>query len=189
MAAIHQGRQFVSAATGESSEEFALTTDGVATNTYARDVEKDRGVGMEFTLKAPETPVPEVYWSPDSTHVVAIRTQAGTQRTVYYVESSPPDQFQPKLHSYPYLKAGDVVPFTIPHLFDVAAKKEIPIKQDLFPNQWAVEEFRWKPDSSSFMFLYNQRGHQVLRMLDLDANTGEVKPIIEEHSATFIDYV
>jgi dipeptidyl-peptidase 4 len=47
---------------------------------------------------------------------------------------------------------------------------------------------RWAPDSSRFTFLYNQRGHQVLRIIAVDAETGEARTIVEERSETFIDY-
>ena len=112
----------------------------------------------------------------------------GTQRKVYLIESSPEDQLQPKLLSYPYLKPGDNVPISKPHLFSVETKKEIPVDDALFKNPWSIDDVRWDPDSSRFTFLYNQRGHQVLRILAVDARTGGVKPIVDEVSKTFIDY-
>jgi dipeptidyl aminopeptidase/acylaminoacyl peptidase len=143
---------------------------------------------MNYDSRDPETPAPEVYWAPDSRHFVAMRVQPGTQRRVYLVESSPEDQLQPKLDSYPYLKPGDQVPIRKPHLFDVEAKKEIPVSDALFPNPWTISDVRWKTNSTYFSFLYNQRGHQVLRIVSVDAETGAAKPIVDEHSATFIDY-
>ena len=136
--------------------EYALTFDATLSDSYVRDLEQDRAVGMQFNLPDLETPVPEVFWSPDSKHVVAIKTRAGTTRRVYYVESSPKDQLQPKLHSYPYLKPGDDVPIQIPHLFNVEARREIPVKQDLFTNPWSTGEVRWAPDSTRFTFLHPQ---------------------------------
>ena len=47
---------------------------------------------------------------------------------------------------------------------------------------------RWEPDSKRFTFLYNQRGHQMLRIIAVDAETGEARAIIDEQSPTFIDY-
>ena len=38
------------------------------------------------------------------------------------------------------------------------------------------------------MFLYNQRGHQILRVIAVDAATGKVQTIVDEQSPTFIDY-
>jgi dipeptidyl aminopeptidase/acylaminoacyl peptidase len=129
-----------------------------------------------------------VDWSPDSKNVVVLRTKKGDDRKVYLIESSPADQVQPKLQSYEYLKPGDRVAVSKPHLFDVAGKREIPIDDSLFPNPWAVEEVRWVPDSSRFTFVYNQRGHQVLRIIGVDAATGKANGIVDEQSRTFIDY-
>ena len=46
----------------------------------------------------------------------------------------------------------------------------------------------WAKDSSCFYFLYNQRGHQIVCLLSIDAASGTVKPIIDEQSKTFICY-
>ncbi|MFO1487624.1 MAG: DPP IV N-terminal domain-containing protein [Verrucomicrobiota bacterium] len=156
-----------------SSNEFALTTNGNSTNSYAR---------------SNGSPVPEVFWSPDSRHLVALRNQPGSDRRVYVVESSPADQLQPKLQSFDYLKPGDRVPISQPHLFDVDAHQEIALNDSLFTNPWSITDLRWDPDSGRFTFLFNQRGHQTLRILAVNAQTGDVKPIVEEHSKTFIDY-
>ncbi len=136
----------------------------------------------------PDTPTPEVFWAPDSKHFVAMRLQPGTHRNVYLVESSPEDQLQPKLDSYPYLKPGDQVPIRKPHLFDVEAKKEIPTSDLLFSNPWSISDVRWSSNSMWFTLLYNQRGHQVMRIVAEDAQTGAARAIIDERSDTFIDY-
>jgi dipeptidyl-peptidase-4 len=172
---------------GTGAEE-RLTYDANPNDSYARNAEFARGINMEFDTRDAETPAPEVFWSPDSKHLVAMRLKPGTQRRVYQVESSPDDQLQPKLQSYPYLKAGDQVPISKPHLFDVTAKKEIPVADTLYPNPWSIDDVRWSPDSSRFGFLYNQRGHQALRIIAVDAQTGVAQPIVDEESKTFIDY-
>ena len=150
----------------KSGEEVALSDDGTADNPYGS----------------------RVYWSPDSNKLVALRTAKGTERKVFFVEAAPKDQLQPKLHSYNYRKPGDDIPITKPHLFDVEARKSIPISDELFPNPWSIGEIRWQPDSSRFTFLYNQRGHQTLRIVAVDAATGEATAIVNEQSKTFIDY-
>jgi dipeptidyl aminopeptidase/acylaminoacyl peptidase len=171
-----------------AASETRLTTEGCATNSYARNEEATRAIEMEYDHPDPESPTPEVFWSPDSKHFVALRHQPGSFRRVYLIESSPSDQLQPKLDSYPYLKPGDNVPINKPHLFDVAAKREIPVSDDLFANPWSIDDVRWDPDSTRFTFLFNQRGHQALRVLAVDAATGAVQPVIDETSQTFIDY-
>ncbi|MGN6554079.1 MAG: DPP IV N-terminal domain-containing protein [Verrucomicrobiota bacterium] len=171
-----------------TGKEQPLSYDANPSSTYKRNAEADRAIELEYDRSDPERPLPEVYWSPDSRHLVAMRLQPGTQRRVYLVESSPEDQLQPKLVSYPYLKPGDNVPVRKPHLFEVATTKEIKLDDALFSNPWSVDEVRWKPDSTRFTFLYNQRGHQVLRILAVNAASGSVQPVVEERSETFICY-
>src|SRR5207247_724096 len=176
----------------ESGKEFALTTDAGGRETYGRDDYRDKaeGGGVDSDEARPDrrSEVPEAYWSPDSKKLVANRTRRAPGHTIYLIESSPKDQVQPKLHSLQYLKPGDEIPLPKPHLFDVESRKEVPLKDELFATPWSVSEFRWAPDSSRFTFLYNQRGHQVLRIVAVDARSGEAKPMVDEKSVTFIDY-
>ena len=173
------------------TNETPLTTEGCATNSYARNEQATRAIEMEYDRRDPETPQPEVYWAPDSRHFVAMRQQPGTDRRIYLVESCPADQLQPKLKSYPYLKAGDNVPISKPHLFCVDPKREIPVDDDLFANPWSIDDVRWDAEATNsmrFTFVFNQRGHQALRVLAVDAASGAVQPIIDETNQTFIDY-
>ncbi len=157
-------------------------------NLYVRDLDE----GEEFSLSTDGNPEDEysgrVFWSPDSKKLVALRTKKGDNRKVYFVESSPKDQLQPRLHSFTYPKPGDRIPISMPQLFDVSARKHIPMSNELFPNPWSVSDFRWDSDSRRFTFVYNQRGHQVLRVIAVDVETGAARAIIDEQSDTFIDY-
>ena len=130
----------------------------------------------------------DVTWSPDSKKVVAMRVAAGSKRSVHLIESSPRDQLQPRLKSHDYLKPGDRVPVARPHLFDVEARREIPIPDDLAPEPWSLDEVRWAPDSNLFTYQYNQRGHQLLRLIAVDAATGRSRTVVEDRSPTFVDY-
>ncbi len=127
-------------------------------------------------------------WSPNSKEIMAYKVRPGEDHKIYFVESSPSDQFQPKLQTRDYLKPGDQLPFKSPQLFIVDSKKQILIATDLFSEQYELSGIEWKDDSSAFTFEYNQRGHQVYRVLEVNATTGKVKVIIEETSPTFVDY-
>ncbi|QJW96220.1 DPP IV N-terminal domain-containing protein [Frigoriglobus tundricola] len=129
-----------------------------------------------------------VYWAPDSKKLVAIKTKAGGDRHVTLVESSPRDQLQPKTSTYFYLKPGDAIPLPKPHLFDVESAKEVPVSDALFPNPWDVSYEHWGPDGKHFYFVYNQRGHTVMRVLAIDAETGKVTAVVNEECKTFFDY-
>ena len=127
-------------------------------------------------------------WSPDSKKIVAFRRRPGYERLVHYVESSPTDQLQPKHTTNFYRKPGDVVDFDVPVVFDVASKQQYSGDISLFPNPYANTQLEWRKDSSAVTFEYNQRGHQLYRVLEVDAATGKTRTLIEETSKTFVEY-
>lgn len=129
-----------------------------------------------------------IKWSPDGKKIMAYKVRPGDDRKIYFVESSPEDQFQPKLQSRDYLKPGDELPFKSPQLFLVDAKKHIPIPTDEFSHQFRLNSIEWREDSRAFTFEYNQRGHQAYKVIEVDATTGNVKVLVSETSDTFIDY-
>jgi len=129
-----------------------------------------------------------IQWSPDSTKIAAYRRRPGYQRMVNYVQSSPSDQLQPKSSSMYYQKPGDVVNLDQPELFDVASKKATVVDDALFPNPYSNGALQWRHDSRAFTFEYNQRGHQLYRVIEVDASTGKARAVIEEASKTFVDY-
>jgi dipeptidyl aminopeptidase/acylaminoacyl peptidase len=143
----------------------------------------------------------DYHWSPDSSRLVAFRTEAAQQHNVTLVESSPKEQLQPKLHVEDYLKPGDKISHPRPVLFDIAHRKAMAIADSLFPNPWSLPPLdnisaraggdtgvTWAADSSRFFFAYNQRGHQLMRVLSVDGASGEAKSLFEDRSATFIHY-
>jgi dipeptidyl aminopeptidase/acylaminoacyl peptidase len=171
-----------------TGRERPLSLEGNANDSYHRDVQRSRLVGMAYDRPDFPASLPEVYWSPDSRYLVALRTRAVTPRTVYMVEAAPEEQLQPKLHSYPYLKPGDDIPVGTPHLFDVERGCEIPLDQTRFAHPWSIGDIQWQPDSSTFTFLYNQRGHQVMRVLAVDVPRGTLRAVVDESCETFFCY-
>ena len=146
----------------------ALTKDGTAADAYTADV----------------------FWSPDSEAFVAYRSTPGGDRRVTLVESSPKDGVQPKTSTYFYLKPGDDIPQARPYLFDVATKSAVKLTGDvaLFDNPWDLSYEHWSPDSKGFSVLVNPRGHQSMRLLRIDAKTGNVTAVVHEVCPTFFDY-
>ena len=129
-----------------------------------------------------------IAWSPDSTMIAAYRVKPGYRREVHYVESSPEDQLQPKHSSRVYAKPGDVLDVEQPVLFDVAGKTQIVIDRTLFPNAYAMSDLVWWKDGRAFTFEYNQRGHQIYRVIEVDARTGKARAVISEEPETFFSY-
>jgi len=151
----------------DASQQFMLSADGSEGSYYARNT---------------------IEWSPDSKRLVIYRIRPGHRRVIHYIESSPADQLQPEYPTMVYPKAGDVLDLEQPVMFDVAAKREYLIDNALFPNPFDISGAAWWKDSRGFTFQYNQRGHQVFRVIEVDAATGTARSLISEESKTFVDY-
>ncbi len=141
----------------------------------------DGSEGNYYTLRS-------VAWSPDSKRLVAYRTRPGYRREVHFIESSPADQLQPKHSTIVYAKPGDTLDHPRPVLFEVESKNARLIDDTLFPNPYNLTPPVWWKDGRGFTFEYNQRGHQVYRVLEVDAATGQARALISEESRTFVDY-
>jgi dipeptidyl aminopeptidase/acylaminoacyl peptidase len=150
----------------KAGEAIQLTADGTAEDGY-------RG---------------RVYWSPDGKKLVVMKRQAGDERRVTIIDSTPDDQVQPKTDSYFYLKPGDRVAIDRPVLFDIDSKQEIELSYDLAENPFRTSGVRWKRDSSAFTYEYNQRGHQAYRVIEVDAESGKSRALISEAPKTFFTY-
>ncbi len=128
-----------------------------------------------------------IWWSPDSKRFVVFRRKIGDRRQVTLVESSPKDQLQPKLHTFDYAKPGDKLDQFQPYLVDIESRIAKPASTELFANQFELQGLGWSPDGNEFRFQYNQRGHQLFRVLALNTNSN-IRTIIEEKPETFFCY-
>ena len=151
----------------DKKDEFALSYDGSEGNYYVYR---------------------SLLWSPDSKKLIAARLRPGFHRIIQYIESSPADQLQPKYSTMEYAKPGDALDLDQPVLFHVETKQQIPIDNALFPNPYDLSAFAWRKDSRAFTFEYNQRGHQVYRVLEVEAATGKPWALITEEYKTFFCY-
>lgn len=151
-----------------------LTADGTAERPYAGDVA----------------------WSPDSRSFVLTRVARVPVRQITLVESSPTDQLQPRTRSIDYIKPGDPLPDPTPVLFtfpDGPAGSPLvrPIDRALCPTFFTTDgdiDYRWSADGREVFFDYNQRGHQLYRILAIDAASAAVRTVVEERAEAFIDY-
>lgn len=157
-------------------------------NIYVKEVAtgKEKQLSLDGTLGNYYSAY--IRWSPDSKKVASCKIRPVEKRYVYYVESSPADQLQPKLHKQEYAKPGDELPFKVPCIYEVESGRSIIPSTELFDRQYEVYGPEWNPDSRAVTFEYNQRGHQVYRVLELSAETGKVRPLVEEISDTYVNY-
>jgi dipeptidyl aminopeptidase/acylaminoacyl peptidase len=129
-----------------------------------------------------------IAWSPDSTKIAVYRVRPGHRRYVHFVQSSPEDQIQPKHSTMQYAKPGDVLDVEQPVLFDLTTKKRLDVDNALFPNAYDMSRLAWRENSAAVTFEYNQRGHQVFRVIEIDAASGQARAVISEEPKTFFAY-
>ncbi len=130
-----------------------------------------------------------VWWSPDSQHFLVMRTKPGLQRTINIIDSAPDDSIHSRLLTVPYAKPGDAVDHPIVVLFTLGSDwKPVEIDDAMFSNPYGIRDVAWHHDGKSFSFLYNQRGHQVLRLITVDVDSATPRITIDETSNTFVCY-
>ena len=129
-----------------------------------------------------------IMWSPDSHKIAALKEEVVKERQILLRESRPSDQVQPKYRWLDYAKPGDVLPQSVPALFDAESKSQIPVDASPFSNQFTLNLGQWSPDSDWFTFEYNQRGHQLYQLVAVDAASGKTRILAREDSGAFVYY-
>jgi dienelactone hydrolase len=123
-------------------------------------------------------------WSPDSTTLVAFRIEPGDDKEVYLIESSPRDGGRARLHTRPYALPGDKFASYELSLFDVANSKQT--KPEVDRVDLGTPQLRWQRNGQTFTYTKVDRGHQRFRLIEIDAQTGKTRNLIDEKTKTFI---
>ncbi len=148
------------------------------------------GKGIAKTEAEPPTKPGRGLRAPDGSCVVYTESDKVDRRKVTLVESTPEGGLQPRVKVIDYLKPGDPLPKP-QWVIEKSDGTKLRVARDLYPNPFTESgnlEATWSPDSREFYFNYNQRGHQLYRLLAVDVRTGRVRVVVEETSKTFIDY-
>jgi dipeptidyl aminopeptidase/acylaminoacyl peptidase len=144
-------------------KDFQLTDDGKERNSYGR-----------------------LEWSPDSKALIAWRIEPGDHKEVYLVQSSPSGGGRAVLKSRPYDLPGDKLDRYELSVFDIAARKQIKPEVDRYEHGWEAPNIHWMKDQHHFAYVKVDRGHQRYRVIEVDAQTGALRDLIDEKSETFI---
>ena len=147
----------------DDAKELQLSEDGSETNSYGR-----------------------LAWAPDSKALVAWRIKPGEHKEVYLIRSSPPGGGRAQLESRPYAQAGDQFARYEPNVFVIAEQKHLKPEVDQFEHEWETPNLRWSRDGEHFAYEQVDRGHQRLRVIEIDTHAGAVRNIIDEKTQTFI---
>ncbi|MBK8094847.1 MAG: prolyl oligopeptidase family serine peptidase [Verrucomicrobiaceae bacterium] len=170
--------------TSRTGEHLAIVEAEATVKTFIID-----GKGLTKAKNEPKKPQ-QPGKSPNGAFTVSSEAEAVSKRKVTIVDSSPKDSLQPKTLVIDYIKPGDPLPK--PQLVITQSDgRKIPLPRDLYENPFNTEghiDVTWSPDSREFYFDYNQRGHQLYRILAANAQTGTLRVVVEEKSKTFIHY-
>ena len=123
-------------------------------------------------------------WSPDSTTLAAYRIEPGDHKEVYLIQSSPPGGGRARFRARPYPLPGDKFTAYELNLFHIADKKQTKPRVDRI--DYDEPHLRWTKDGSRFTYEKIDRGHQRFRVIEVDAQTGQARNLIDEQTSTFI---
>ncbi|MFE3862553.1 DPP IV N-terminal domain-containing protein [Streptomyces goshikiensis] len=171
--------------------EWALTTDGAPDHQYGPGPDSTANATLLRKIGLPYLP-PAVAWSPDSTKVLAHRTDERHVRRTHLVEARPADGGAPLPHTQRYAYAGDEhLPLAELVVLDVAAGTVVRARAEPLPMpllspitaRWAW----WAPDGSAVYYLARPRDQRTLTLHRLDPVTGEVTTVLSESGATRVE--
>ncbi|QDH69887.1 prolyl oligopeptidase family serine peptidase [Lysobacter alkalisoli] len=131
----------------------------------------------------PETLV----WSPDSRRLALYRVRPGHRREVRRVESAPRDQVHARVHTQLYPKPGDPVDIERPMIFEAGSGRQVTVPTGHFPNAFRLSPLYFREDGRTLAFRYVERGHQRVRLIEIEADSGATRVAIEESSSTFVN--
>jgi dipeptidyl aminopeptidase/acylaminoacyl peptidase len=171
--------------------EWALTTDGGPDHQYGPGPDCTGNGTLLRKIGLPHLP-PAVAWSPDSTKVLAHRTDERDVRRTHLLEARPADGGAPLLHTQRFAYAGDEhLPKAELVVLDVAAgtvvraQAEPLLMASMSPitTKWAW----WAPDGSAVYYLDRPRDLLTLALHRLDPATGEVTTVLSETGTTRVE--
>jgi len=170
------GWEFEGGATISPDSSFEAYIKG--NNIFLKEIKSGEEIQLSYDGSSGDSYSSEISWSPDSKYIAGYKIRKHEKQYIHFVESSPEDQVQPILHKREYLKPGDALPLKRPSLFNIASKEKIILNTDSFDNQFDLFGIKWWNDSKSFTFEFNQRGHQLYQVAEVDAVTGNIKILI-----------
>lgn len=145
-----------------SQEVIQYTTDGT----------KDRPYG-------------QLVWSPDSKYAIGYRIDPREHKEVYYVLTSQPNTMRGQLRSQRYAQPGDAFTSYEMYVFPVRGRNAVKVNTERY-DFLGAPYIRWRKDNRYFTYEKADRGHQRFRIIEVDSETGNTRPIIDEQTNTFI---
>jgi len=138
---------------------------------------------------------PVLLWSPDSRKIATFRHDGRGVGEMYMVSTK---VGHPKLYAWKYPLPEDSVIFRVHRIIiDLDQGKIIPLKMDPDQHRSSITDHiasggkladaEWSADSKQLMFLSNSRDHKEVTLRVADAQSGEVRTVLEEKVNTFFE--
>ena len=162
--------------------EKALTSDGVKDFGYATD-----NAGWKHSDR------PVLSWSPDSKRIATYQQDQRPVSNMYLVKTK---VGAPELEEWKYPIPGDSTIIMIHRVvIDISSTpKIIRLKMEADPRRASLSDdissggklvdVAWSDDGKQLVFVSTSRDHKETKVQIANCETGEVKPIFEEHTAT-----
>ncbi|WP_339751897.1 S9 family peptidase [Algoriphagus aquimarinus] len=168
----------------ETGEEIQLSYDGKKDYEYASFwgwsdmVLGENGVRPEHL---------SINWSPDSKKIQTQIVDLRLAEKMLLLDNSQDDKFRPQLMGYYRASPGDtsVVMYT-PVLFELESKKETKFPSLSLPHFIGMY-FNWDSDSENLYGTYLQRGFKSFDLLEINADSKEIRKVYSESSPTHIN--
>jgi dipeptidyl aminopeptidase/acylaminoacyl peptidase len=189
-------------------QKSSKSDDGTSPNQRWRAILQSREIALR-DLKNPKkekavrlsAKIPEgaefygdIAWAPRSDAFVVSATVPVRTRQLTLKPRNAAEGNSSQSITFGYAKPGDPLPQPVPVLFRLrdGAFQPVVIDSSTFPQQFITSfshQYRWAEDGREFYFDVNDRGHQRYRILAVNRQSGDVRPVVDETSKTFVDYV
>lgn len=175
-----------------------LTTDGDSTYYYSVWGSFSEDGRYFATVKIKPAPKHYVYYveaAPNPRRGGEVRgmsnhpnTSTSVGRTTQWQTGGGVRGIQPILHRQEYAKPGDSLNIRIPVIVEVATGRVVTAPYDELVPQYDVSRPEWNKDGKSVHFEFNERGHHTYRLLEMSAETGKMRTLVEEKNDKYVNY-
>lgn len=172
-------------------EEIRLTADAEPDYVYATPPDSTT-TAVTDRLSGKPLPVLAV-WSPDSRRLATHRLDQRKVKPLHLIQGAPPDGAKrPVLHSYRVPLVGDpemALAQTV--ILDVGERTALVARYEPAPMLiFSPPEAKmaiWGEDGQRLYLLQRERADKAIRLLEVDAGSGDVRTVIEERGETYVE--
>nr|WKN35395.1 prolyl oligopeptidase family serine peptidase [Tunicatimonas sp. TK19036] len=157
---IKDGNIFITSQS--SGEEIQLTTEGSITEPFG-----------------------DLNWSPDGRFLVGYHTKPVEDEDVHLILTSEPNTTRGQLDSRDYPQPGDPFPTYVMYVFNMANRQKVKVDTDTI-DFFGAPFLNWHTNGNKFTYERVDRGHQRFRIIEVDAQSGKTRNIIDQKTNTFI---